>query len=352
MAFHASQMFGRNILELLKHLVKDGALTLDPTDEITGAMMMTHDGAGASLMDIILELYVFVLAAFVGYMVITRVPPLLHTPLMAATNAISGISLVGSLIAAGSRANTRRDDPRLHRRRLRDEQHRRRIPHHRSHAEDVQARARREAQGRERRPTARSADADARHFIQVSYLVASVLFILGLRSLTRPDKARRGMQLAAVGHAVRHRRHAAQPHDRRLPLDRRRARPRRRHRLPDGHVGADDGDAAAHRALAHASARSRRRSSASPSTTRTHGGDVPSHARRWRRSASRCMLGSLTVGGTLVAAGKLQEWITSQAGDVQGPERSSTALLFLGDRSALFVYLDRRSRRSSGRSTR
>jgi len=53
----------------------------------------------------ILELYVFVLAAFVGYMVISRVPPLLHTPLMAATNAISGISLVGSLIAAGAAAN-------------------------------------------------------------------------------------------------------------------------------------------------------------------------------------------------------------------------------------------------------
>ena len=50
----------------------------------------------------LLELYVFVLAAFVGFMGISRVPPLLHTPLMAATNAISGISLVGSLIAAGS----------------------------------------------------------------------------------------------------------------------------------------------------------------------------------------------------------------------------------------------------------
>jgi NAD(P) transhydrogenase subunit alpha len=54
----------------------------------------------------LLELYVFVLAAFVGFMVISRVPPLLHTPLMAATNAISGISLVGSLIAAGSQRNT------------------------------------------------------------------------------------------------------------------------------------------------------------------------------------------------------------------------------------------------------
>lgn len=42
--FHASQMFGRNILELLKHLVKDGALNLDAADEITGAMMMTHQG--------------------------------------------------------------------------------------------------------------------------------------------------------------------------------------------------------------------------------------------------------------------------------------------------------------------
>src|SRR5690349_3497865 len=42
--FHASQMFGRNIFELLKHLVKDGALVLDPNDEITGAMLVTHEG--------------------------------------------------------------------------------------------------------------------------------------------------------------------------------------------------------------------------------------------------------------------------------------------------------------------
>ncbi len=47
-------------------------------------------------------LYVFLLAAFVGYGVITGVPALLHTPLMAFTNAISGISLVGSLVAAGA----------------------------------------------------------------------------------------------------------------------------------------------------------------------------------------------------------------------------------------------------------
>src|SRR5437867_11654154 len=50
---------------------------------------------------IIAALYVFALAAFLGYQVISRVPPLLHTPLMSATNAISGISLVRSIVIAG-----------------------------------------------------------------------------------------------------------------------------------------------------------------------------------------------------------------------------------------------------------
>jgi proton-translocating NAD(P)+ transhydrogenase subunit alpha len=47
-------------------------------------------------------LYVFMLAAFLGYQVISKVPQLLHTPLMAFTNAISGVSLVASLVIAGS----------------------------------------------------------------------------------------------------------------------------------------------------------------------------------------------------------------------------------------------------------
>jgi NAD(P) transhydrogenase subunit beta len=47
-------------------------------------------------------LYIFILAGFLGYHVISRVPPLLHTPLMSATNAISGISLIGSLVIAGA----------------------------------------------------------------------------------------------------------------------------------------------------------------------------------------------------------------------------------------------------------
>ncbi len=51
------------------------------------------------------ELYLFILAGFLGFQLISRIPPLLHTPLMAATNAISGISLVGSIIIAGENIN-------------------------------------------------------------------------------------------------------------------------------------------------------------------------------------------------------------------------------------------------------
>jgi NAD(P) transhydrogenase subunit alpha len=50
----------------------------------------------------LIQIYVFILAGFVGFFVITKVPALLHTPLMSATNAISAISLVGSLVLAGS----------------------------------------------------------------------------------------------------------------------------------------------------------------------------------------------------------------------------------------------------------
>jgi NAD(P) transhydrogenase subunit alpha len=51
-------------------------------------------------------LYVFLLASFLGLEVIRRVPPLLHTPLMSLTNAISGIALVGSLVIAGAQHST------------------------------------------------------------------------------------------------------------------------------------------------------------------------------------------------------------------------------------------------------
>jgi NAD(P) transhydrogenase subunit alpha len=52
------------------------------------------------------SLFIFVLAAFLGFEVIRRVPKLLHTPLMSMTNALSAIALVGSLVLAGSGRGT------------------------------------------------------------------------------------------------------------------------------------------------------------------------------------------------------------------------------------------------------
>jgi NAD(P) transhydrogenase subunit alpha len=52
-------------------------------------------------MDLVTGLTIFALAIFVGFEIITKVPPTLHTPLMSGSNAISGITLVGALVAAG-----------------------------------------------------------------------------------------------------------------------------------------------------------------------------------------------------------------------------------------------------------
>jgi NAD(P) transhydrogenase subunit alpha len=54
-------------------------------------------------MDFITTFTIFVLATFVGFEVITKVPPILHTPLMSGANAISGITIIGALIAAGAK---------------------------------------------------------------------------------------------------------------------------------------------------------------------------------------------------------------------------------------------------------
>jgi NAD(P) transhydrogenase subunit alpha len=50
---------------------------------------------------LVIGITVFVLASFVGFQVISKVPPTLHTPLMSGANAISGITIVGALIASG-----------------------------------------------------------------------------------------------------------------------------------------------------------------------------------------------------------------------------------------------------------
>lgn len=53
-------------------------------------------------MNLIYLVIIFVLALFLGFELITKVPPIIHTPLMSGTNAISGITIIGALIATGS----------------------------------------------------------------------------------------------------------------------------------------------------------------------------------------------------------------------------------------------------------
>ncbi|NOX55918.1 MAG: NAD(P) transhydrogenase subunit alpha [Planctomycetes bacterium] len=57
---------------------------------------------GHSLSTLITGITIFVLSIFVGFEIITKIPPTLHTPLMSGSNAISGITLIGALLAAGT----------------------------------------------------------------------------------------------------------------------------------------------------------------------------------------------------------------------------------------------------------
>ncbi|PYQ08834.1 MAG: pyridine nucleotide transhydrogenase [Acidobacteria bacterium] len=57
-------------------------------------------------MDLLTSLYVFMLAAFVGFEVIRRVSPLLHTPLMSLTNALDAIAVIGAIILVGEEKST------------------------------------------------------------------------------------------------------------------------------------------------------------------------------------------------------------------------------------------------------
>ena len=66
------------------------------------SVLLLAESAPMSGTSLVMLLTVFVLAIFVGVEIITKVPPMLHTPLMSGSNAISGITIVGSLVAAGA----------------------------------------------------------------------------------------------------------------------------------------------------------------------------------------------------------------------------------------------------------
>ncbi len=55
------------------------------------------------MVELVVGIFIFVLAVFAGFEIITKVPPTLHTPLMSGANAISGIVLIGALLVAGPR---------------------------------------------------------------------------------------------------------------------------------------------------------------------------------------------------------------------------------------------------------
>mgnify|MGYP001347948150 CR=1 FL=1 len=63
-------------------------------------------------LELLFGITVFVLAVFLGFELISKVPPTLHTPLMSGSNAISGITLVGALVAAGAARCYHRADRR------------------------------------------------------------------------------------------------------------------------------------------------------------------------------------------------------------------------------------------------
>ena len=80
------------------------ALSQQATELAAQAAAVAHLPAGHEHPHFIFLFTVFVLACFIGYYVVWRVTPALHSPLMAVTNAISSVIIVGALIAAGSAA--------------------------------------------------------------------------------------------------------------------------------------------------------------------------------------------------------------------------------------------------------
>jgi NAD(P) transhydrogenase subunit alpha len=87
----------QEIIELSDQITKNSDLL------VTKIVELSYQSAhGGGVDPFIFGLSVFVLACFVGYFVVWKVTPALHTPLMSVTNAISGVIIVGAIIALGS----------------------------------------------------------------------------------------------------------------------------------------------------------------------------------------------------------------------------------------------------------
>lgn len=73
---------------------------------MSALIVATQVEAGSATDGLIVGIWIFILAIFVGFELITKVPPTIHTPLMSGANAISGITLVGALYCAGTGYST------------------------------------------------------------------------------------------------------------------------------------------------------------------------------------------------------------------------------------------------------
>jgi hypothetical protein len=126
-----SQLPGRPRLRPSRCAPPPNMCRMPPASVVHGSCL------GASI-PFVFQLSIFVLAIFVGYYVVWSVTPALHTPLMAVTNAISSVIVVGALLAVGISARRRLRRLRLRRADACIGQYLRRLPGHPAHACDVQ----------------------------------------------------------------------------------------------------------------------------------------------------------------------------------------------------------------------
>ena len=146
--------------------------------------------AAAGVAPFVFLLAVFLMACFVGYYVVWNVTPALHSPLMAVTNAISSVIIVGAMLAAGFAFSGWSVAFGFIAVLLASRQHLRRLRRDAAHAGDVPG-ARR----------SRSASMPAT-VTALLYLVAAILFILALRGLSSPVTSRRGNRFGMAGMVI------------------------------------------------------------------------------------------------------------------------------------------------------
>ena len=228
LAEHASQLYARNIQALLELMTTDGQLTLDFEDEVIAGACITrggeivNEGAKAAarmtrsdvpMNSLVIDIAILVLAGFVGFAVISKVPNTLHTPLMSGTNAIHGIVVLGGLLLMHIASGWFEDvllviavafgtinviggflvtDRMLGMFKKKPEP----VPSRRSSRSDA---------------CSATSFIQSTSFIDACYIVAFSLFIYGMSGLTGPRTAVRGNKIAAVGHGDRGRRDAAVP---------------------------------------------------------------------------------------------------------------------------------------------